>query len=36
MMALLDERTWYLPRWLEWLPRMEVERSGQAPEAASA
>jgi RND superfamily putative drug exporter len=22
-MALLGERNWYLPRWLEWLPRLE-------------
>ncbi|MGZ4358767.1 MAG: MMPL family transporter [Gaiellaceae bacterium] len=35
--ALLAGRSWYLPRWLEWLPRVEVERRGvpQAePEAA--
>jgi RND superfamily putative drug exporter len=25
-MTLLGERTWYLPRWLEWLPHLEVER----------
>jgi hypothetical protein len=25
-MALLGNRNWYLPRWLEWLPRLEVER----------
>jgi putative drug exporter of the RND superfamily len=24
-MALLGERNWYLPRWLEWLPHVEVE-----------
>jgi putative drug exporter of the RND superfamily len=24
-MKLLDERCWYLPSWLEWLPRIEVE-----------
>jgi putative drug exporter of the RND superfamily len=24
-MELLGERNWYLPRWLEWLPRYEVE-----------
>jgi len=24
-MALLGERNWYLPRWLEWIPRLEVE-----------
>ena len=25
MLGLLDERSWYLPRWLGWLPRIEVE-----------
>ena len=25
-MALLGRWNWYLPRWLEWLPRLEVER----------
>jgi putative drug exporter of the RND superfamily len=25
-LALLDRRTWYLPRWLEWIPHVEVER----------
>lgn len=25
MLALLDRRSWYLPRWLEWLPHVEVE-----------
>jgi putative drug exporter of the RND superfamily len=24
-MALLGDRNWYLPRWLEWLPHLEVE-----------
>ena len=24
-MSLLGDRTWYLPRWLEWLPHVEVE-----------
>jgi RND superfamily putative drug exporter len=24
-LALLGSRTWYLPRWLSWLPRMDVE-----------
>ena len=27
-MMLLGERNWYLPRWLEWLPRLD---HGQAP-----
>jgi putative drug exporter of the RND superfamily len=26
-MKLLGERNWYLPAWLEWLPRLEVERT---------
>jgi len=25
MMRLLGERSWYLPRWLDWLPHVEVE-----------
>ena len=24
-LGLLDSRSWYLPRWLEWLPHVEVE-----------
>ena len=24
-MKLLGEWNWYLPRWLEWLPRFEAE-----------
>ncbi len=24
-LALLDKRSWYLPRWLEWMPHVEVE-----------
>jgi EmrB/QacA subfamily drug resistance transporter len=30
-MKLLGDRNWYLPRWLEWLPRVD-----RAPEAAPA
>ncbi|MFN2468654.1 MAG: MMPL family transporter [Gaiellaceae bacterium] len=26
-MVLLGERNWYLPRWLRWLPHLEVERA---------
>jgi uncharacterized membrane protein YdfJ with MMPL/SSD domain len=33
-MKLLGERNWYLPRWLEWLPKLE--HSEPAPEAAPA
>jgi putative drug exporter of the RND superfamily len=25
LMALLGERNWYLPSWLDWLPHLEVE-----------
>jgi RND superfamily putative drug exporter len=25
VMQLLDEWNWYLPRWLGWLPHLEVE-----------
>jgi RND superfamily putative drug exporter len=30
-LALLDRWSWYLPRWLEWLPHVEVERAVEAP-----
>ena len=33
LMALLGERNWYLPGWLEWIPHMEVE--GQAAPATA-
>ena len=33
-MKLLGDRNWYLPRWLEWLPRLEHEPA--APVAAPA
>jgi uncharacterized membrane protein YdfJ with MMPL/SSD domain len=35
-MKLLGEANWYLPRWLEWLPKIRGEESVQldrAPEA---
>jgi RND superfamily putative drug exporter len=35
-MKLLGERNWFLPRWLEWLPRLEREGSVPAPEATPA
>jgi uncharacterized membrane protein YdfJ with MMPL/SSD domain len=35
-MKLLGERNWYLPRWLEWLPRLEHEEPATAPEAKPA
>jgi hypothetical protein len=28
-MKLLGEWNWYLPRWLEWLPRFGGESSGE-------
>jgi putative drug exporter of the RND superfamily len=33
-MALLGPRSWYLPRWLEWLPDVGVERRVEAASAA--
>jgi uncharacterized membrane protein YdfJ with MMPL/SSD domain len=35
-MKLLGERNWYLPRWLEWLPRLEHEELSTAPEPKPA
>jgi RND superfamily putative drug exporter len=32
MIALIGERYWWLPRWLEWLPRIDIE--GKAPEVS--
>jgi RND superfamily putative drug exporter len=29
VMKLLGEWNWYLPRWLEWLPRLDAEEDGQ-------
>lgn len=26
-MKLLGNRNWYLPRWLDWLPRLQVEEA---------
>jgi len=31
VLALLGERTWYLPGWLEWLPHLEVEGQRDGP-----
>jgi RND superfamily putative drug exporter len=38
MMSLLGDRAWYLPRWLDWLPHVEVERHAphEEPEVESA
>jgi len=33
-LALLDRRSWYLPRWLDWLPHVEVERPVEASPVA--
>jgi len=30
-LSLLGERSWYLPRWLNWLPRIEVEGPRRQP-----
>jgi putative drug exporter of the RND superfamily len=35
-MALLGDRNWYFPRWLEWLPRFDVEGGPQPAPAAPA
>ena len=36
-MKLLGKWNWYLPRWLEWLPNLEHERSAEpAPQKAAA
>jgi putative drug exporter of the RND superfamily len=36
IMALLGRWNWYLPRWLEWLPRVEVEGAQAAPTGPAA
>jgi RND superfamily putative drug exporter len=33
VMQLLGDRNWYLPRWLEWLPKVHVEGEPAAPMA---
>ncbi len=30
-LTLIGNRSWYLPRWLEWLPRVEVSRGTDTP-----
>jgi hypothetical protein len=32
-LALLGDRSWYFPRWLEWLPGWRIEPSGPDPRA---
>jgi RND superfamily putative drug exporter len=31
MLGLLDRHSWYLPRWLDWIPHVEVERPVAPP-----
>jgi uncharacterized membrane protein YdfJ with MMPL/SSD domain len=33
-MKLLGDWNWYLPRWLEWLPRIKLEGAGAKPKPA--
>ena len=33
-MKLLGDRNWYLPSWLEWLPRISAEGKHEAEAAA--
>jgi uncharacterized membrane protein YdfJ with MMPL/SSD domain len=35
-MKLLGDLNWYLPRWLEWLPRLQLERVAPAQGASPA
>ena len=35
-MKLLGDANWYLPLWLQWLPRLEQERSVDAAPASSS
>ncbi len=35
-MKLLGEWNWYLPRWLTWLPRLQVEQADPAPHGRAA
>jgi len=35
MLSLLGRRSWYLPRWLDWIPHVEVE-ARPAPDPATA
>ena len=30
-LSMLGQRSWYLPRWLDWLPRLQVEPPETAP-----
>jgi len=33
VMRLLGERNWYLPRWLGWLPALEIDGRAGTPQA---
>ncbi len=35
LLGLLGERTWYLPRWLSWLPRVDLDHRGPPTLAGS-
>ena len=35
-MMLLGDWNWYLPRWLEWLPRLEPEGAAEKPKPPTA
>jgi RND superfamily putative drug exporter len=35
-MKLLGDWNWYLPRWLTWLPRLQVEQAGPGANARAA
>jgi uncharacterized membrane protein YdfJ with MMPL/SSD domain len=32
-MTLLGDRNWYLPRWLAWIPRLQLEAAAPRPAA---
>jgi RND superfamily putative drug exporter len=34
-MELLGSRNWYLPKWLEWLPKVSVEGHAESPRNGS-
>jgi putative drug exporter of the RND superfamily len=35
-MKLLGKANWYLPRWLEWLPKIGLGENDETPEVAKA
>jgi len=36
MLGLLDGRSWYLPKWLEWLPHADIEGAPSPGDAAAS